>query len=580
MSQSSTQQTINRTRESTKTLSPDQIHGNPTEIPLLPLTHKQITSLTTTIANTQGVRRCEFKNRRTRKEALQIGFTTTNDSNIEAVKDNIRRSLSTNDKIAYCIKDKKGEYKTLEKQPDGVVEIFEHPLLRHSQITIKATPKVDTEEITWNVASEKLDVNPTSVDWENIEPLTVIVTGDKKSSITRTTQRLTETVTSKSPSEYYPVIDTNITKKREEKTTAIIKLGYIKHSDRTPEERNAVIIQGDAGNLKEVTENNDAKSCKPVSSGPQTLTNKMVAEFGEELSEQNITERVQLTVTSPPYLDAINYSAYESSKTTDYTNTTNNNTHQTDTDVNTQINEWQEQQKEIFSNVFDVTRKGGYCAVIIGPTKSNNEMIHLPAYFTTMMREIGWKQEDVITWHKITGGNDRFGTTVQHPYPTYYNSNQLTEQISIWRKDGSQKRKFTNTKFDLNDFFKKEVSNNIWHIPPTPPNKTNVDHPCPYPEEIPHRLINLYTYPDDLVLDPMAGSGTTTKVANNLNRKAIGIELQPKFVREARRRTHIENYERTTQKIPKWDDINPENATLIKENNTNMQSRFTEYTDK
>ncbi len=66
-----------------------------------------------------------------------------------------------------------------------------------------------------------------------------------------------------------------------------------------------------------------------------------------------------------------------------------------------------------------------------------------------------------------------------------------------------------------------DIANNVWHIAPVPPDV--IDHPCPFPEEIPDRLIQLYSYADDVVLDPFAGSGQTLKVAKQLKRQVRGL---------------------------------------------------------
>jgi site-specific DNA-methyltransferase (adenine-specific) len=64
----------------------------------------------------------------------------------------------------------------------------------------------------------------------------------------------------------------------------------------------------------------------------------------------------------------------------------------------------------------------------------------------------------------------------------------------------------------------------------------HIDHPCPYPEEIPQRLIMLYSYPDELILDPFAGSGQTLKVARALGRRYVGYELITKYVALSQKR--------------------------------------------
>jgi site-specific DNA-methyltransferase (adenine-specific) len=63
-----------------------------------------------------------------------------------------------------------------------------------------------------------------------------------------------------------------------------------------------------------------------------------------------------------------------------------------------------------------------------------------------------------------------------------------------------------------------------------------IDHPAPFPEEIPYRLISLYSYPGDLVLDPFAGSGQVLKVAKALGRDYVGYEIFPQYQELAERR--------------------------------------------
>ena len=98
-----------------------------------------------------------------------------------------------------------------------------------------------------------------------------------------------------------------------------------------------------------------------------------------------------------------------------------------------------------------------------------------------------------------------------------------------------------------------DVANNIWHIAPIPPNQ--IDHPCPFPEEIPHRLITLYSYPGELVLDPFAGSGQTLKVAHWLKRQFVGYETIKKYVDLARKRIDDHLSLRPQQLIAVFDKV-------------------------
>jgi site-specific DNA-methyltransferase (adenine-specific) len=74
----------------------------------------------------------------------------------------------------------------------------------------------------------------------------------------------------------------------------------------------------------------------------------------------------------------------------------------------------------------------------------------------------------------------------------------------------------------------------VWTFPAVSARK--VGHPAPFPEELPHRLIQLFTFKDDVVLDPFAGSGTTCLTAARAGRRYVGYEVNLDYVRLAQGR--------------------------------------------
>jgi site-specific DNA-methyltransferase (adenine-specific) len=66
--------------------------------------------------------------------------------------------------------------------------------------------------------------------------------------------------------------------------------------------------------------------------------------------------------------------------------------------------------------------------------------------------------------------------------------------------------------------------------------KKRIGHPAPFPKELPYRCIKLFSYQNDLVFDPFTGSGTTLLVANNLNRQAVGVEIDKDYCKLAKDR--------------------------------------------
>ncbi|MGI0072481.1 MAG: DNA-methyltransferase [Nitrosotalea sp.] len=258
-------------------------------------------------------------------------------------------------------------------------------------------------------------------------------------------------------------------------------------------------------------------------------------------------DKVSLTVTSPPYHNAINYNEHQTSQKW-YRGT-----------VGVSVDSWLEEMKEVFSQVYQVTKPGGHCCIVIG-----NELVEgriklpLPAMLLIELtrNDIGWKFFEEIIWNKVTGGKKRFRVTVQHPYPTYYYPNIMHEQIIVLRKTPFNNVKDKKSKLVINDIMKKEVANSVWHIAPVPPSYRRF-HPAAFPEEIPYRLIQLYSNMGDLVLDPFVGSGQTTKMARFLKRRYMGIDKSEKYVKIAKKRTLELPALRKMQLVPNWRSPKP-----------------------
>ncbi len=189
---------------------------------------------------------------------------------------------------------------------------------------------------------------------------------------------------------------------------------------------------------------------------------------------------------------------------------------------------------KIFSEVFRVTKQGGYCCIIIGNEINKGTLEPLPAMLTTGLVRNGWQLHEEIIWHKVTGGANRAGSFVQHPYPSYFRANIMHEKILVLRKDKNKLRRMNYAFKNLNPLVWKEIANSVWHIAPVPPGF--LEHPCPFPEEIPYRLASLYSYEDDLILDPFNGAGQTTKIAKYLKRKFLGMDIQEVYVKYAKER--------------------------------------------
>ena len=120
----------------------------------------------------------------------------------------------------------------------------------------------------------------------------------------------------------------------------------------------------------------------------------------------------------------------------------------------------------------------------------------------------------------------------------------MFEYVLVFKKPGppiyhnrSDKER-EDSRIVVDDLLTKEIANSIWSILPEHLSKRRGHHPCPFPEELAYRLITLYSYKGELVLDPFAGSGTTGKVAHLTGRRFVGYEANPDFARVARDRAN------------------------------------------
>ena len=132
-----------------------------------------------------------------------------------------------------------------------------------------------------------------------------------------------------------------------------------------------------------------------------------------------------------------------------------------------------------------------------------------------------------VYWQKTTSrdGSVLFGS---YPYPTNFMISNAVEPIHIFRKVGKRdvpQEMKEKSKVSKEEF--KKFRDAIWNDI----NGVEDKHCAAYPVELPKRLIKMFSYVEDYILDPFLGSGTTIKAAKDLGRNSVGIELNPKYLK-------------------------------------------------
>jgi len=157
-----------------------------------------------------------------------------------------------------------------------------------------------------------------------------------------------------------------------------------------------------------------------------------------------------------------------------------------------------------------------------------SDLIHVMVY------EVGFEYQDKIIWRKPEGYiriSRRSGVLIQHPYPMYYYPDNIYEEIVIFRKPGDLNRKSVpehvreKSRIDVRRFQAEKWYLSVWDIKNVLPSEKWSKYTAVFPEELVERLIRLYSYWGETVLDPFLGTGTTCAVARRLGRNCVGYEV-------------------------------------------------------
>ena len=214
-------------------------------------------------------------------------------------------------------------------------------------------------------------------------------------------------------------------------------------------------------------------------------------------------DSVHLMITSPPYNVGKEY----------------------DSDLT--LSEYMDLLDDVMKEVYRVLVEGGRACVNIANI-GRKPYIPLHLYLTEIAHDCGFFMRGEIIWDKgaSAGTSCAWGSWQSSSNPTL---RDVHEYILVFCKGTFKRYPVRQDSIGRDDFL--ESTKSIWRFPTTSARKVN--HPAPFPVELPLRLIHLYSYVDDIVLDPFMGSGTTAEAALCANRRYVGYEINDDYVRES-----------------------------------------------
>ncbi|MDE0686698.1 MAG: site-specific DNA-methyltransferase [Candidatus Poribacteria bacterium] len=218
-------------------------------------------------------------------------------------------------------------------------------------------------------------------------------------------------------------------------------------------------------------------------------------------------DSVHLMVTSPPYNAKKEY------------------------DEDLSLAEYRELLYAVFAETYKKLVTGGRACINIA-NLGRKPYIPLHSYIIEDMLSIGYYMRGEIIWDKASsaGSSTAWGSWQSAANPVL---RDVHEYILVFSKGSfSRKRNGKENSIRKENFL--EWTKSVWTFPSV--SAKRIGHPAPFPEELPHRLIQLYTFVGDVVLDPFCGSGTTCLSALKSGRHYIGYDVEEKYIELASER--------------------------------------------
>lgn len=268
----------------------------------------------------------------------------------------------------------------------------------------------------------------------------------------------------------------------------------------------------------------------PAISPDETIASPVVLDelfLGDarEMSETQVADRsVALMVTSPPYFAG---KEYETDLARGH--------------VPGSYAEYLDMLTEVFAVALRKLEPGGRMAINVANLGRKPYRSLSADVIAILQDELGMLMRGEIIWQKArgAGGSCAWGSYRSPQNPVL---RDITERVilaskgrfdrAIKRGDRQQRGLPHVATIETDEFLESTLD--VWEIPSE--RATTVGHPAPFPVALPRRLIELYTYRDDLVLDPFMGSGSTALAAVETGRHYVGFDTEPDYLDLARRR--------------------------------------------
>jgi site-specific DNA-methyltransferase (adenine-specific) len=252
----------------------------------------------------------------------------------------------------------------------------------------------------------------------------------------------------------------------------------------------------------------DVKSSSKKSNPfPIEYQNKIILGNAENMGEIP-DNSLHLMITSPPY-----------NVTKDY-----------DNDLS--LDEYLGFLKKVFIETYRVLVHGGRACINIA-NLGRKPYIPISDYISTMMINLGFLMRGEIIWNKAAGAgvSMAWGSWQSASNPVLRDTH---EYVLVFSKGSFSRKKEDGMENTISKEDFMEWTKSVWTI--NPESATKIGHPAPFPVELPYRLIQLYTYKGEVILDPFMGSGSTAIAALTSNRKYVGYEIDQDYAKLAQER--------------------------------------------